>query len=203
MNWASRLTKALDEIVSPYVLMLCDDYYLSAPVDTSKIIERLNQAVSLGAVNLRLIPNPMPRSNNSWPIDSGLFEYRKNTAYCIATQVGIWEREFLRSLAYGKSSIWEFERYGSFAVGNEKRPLLVTSVKEFPFVDAVHKGYWERFGIAVCRENGVDVDFSKRRLPPFWVRLKEGVKALVFAVSPSTFLVRVQNMFGIGAKEKK
>ena len=198
-NWCSRLVQALDTVVTPYVLMLCDDYYLEAPVDTAQIMTRLGQARELSAANLRLIPNPKP----SQPYCGDLMEYRKDTAYCIATQAGIWNREFLRGLADGRSSIWEFERYGSFAVGDEIRPLLVTPTKEFPFVDAVHKGFWEKFGLAVCRANGIEPDLSVRGLPPVKTRIVEGLKTLVFALVPTTFIVRVQNAFGVGAKEKK
>ena len=196
-NWCSRLVQTLDTIATPYVLMLCDDYYLESPVDTQLVLSRLDQARTFDAVNLRLIPNPKP----SRAFRDGLMEYRKQTAYCISTLAGIWNREFLRGLADGRSSIWEFERYGSFAVGGESRPLLVTPVREFPFVDAVHKGCWEKFGLAVCRANGIEPDLSVRGLPPFRTRFVEGLKALVFALVPATLIVRVQNALGVGARE--
>ena len=202
MNWASRMERALGEVSTPAVLMLCDDYYLSAPVETEKILLRLGQMKSLNAVNLRLIPNPVPRSGNSKPADHELIEYRKNTAYCIATQAGFWDREFLKGLLHGKTSIWEFERHGSFEVGEESRPLLVTPEKEFPFVDAVHKGCWEKFGLAVCRANGIEPDLSVRGLPSFKTRFVEGLKALIFAILPTTLIVRIQNALGSGAKER-
>ena len=183
--------------------MLSDDYYLSSPVDTEGILLRLGQAKNYDATNLRLIPNPVPGVRNSSPAEGGLFEYHKNTAYCIATQAGIWNREFLQSLAKGKASIWEFERYGSFEVGDETRPLLVTPTKEFPFIDAVHKGHWEKFGVKCLADNGIDYDFSKRGLPPFKTRLVEGLKGLVFALVPNNWIVRVQNALGAGAKESK
>ena len=82
-------------------------------------------------------------------------------------------------------------------------PLLVTRTKEFPFVDAVHKGHWEKFGVEVCRANGVEIDFSARGLPPLSVRIVEGLKGLVFAIVPNTLIVRVQNALGLGAKEKR
>lgn len=197
-TWCSRLVRALDALATPYVLMLCDDYFLEAPVDTALILRRLGQAKARDAANLRLIPNPTPRG----AVRDGLMEYRKNTAYCIATQAGIWNRAFLRGLADGKASIWEFERYGSFEVADEPRPLLVTPAREFPFVDAVHKGHWEPFGVAVCRANGLAPDFTKRTLPPPAVRVKEALKAFVFAVFPVTWIVRVQNALGAGAKER-
>ena len=201
MNWASRMEKALGEVSTPAVLMLCDDYYLSSPVETEKMLLRLGQMKAQNAVNLRLIPNPVPRSGNSKPVDYGLFEYRKNTAYCIATQAGFWDREFLKGLLHGKASIWEFERYGSFEVGEEPRSILVTPEKEFPFVDAVHKGHWENFGLAVCRENGIDLSGSARTLPPLKARIVEGFKAMVFRIVPTTLLVKFQNRFALGAKE--
>ena len=202
-NWCSRLVEALETISTPYVLMLCDDYYLASPVDTEGVLRRLGQAKSCDAANMRLVPNPVPGLRNSMPAEGGLFEYRKNTAYCISTLAGIWNCEFLRGLARGKSSIWEFERYGSFEVGDERRPLLVTPTKEFPFLDAVHKGHWEEFGVKCLADNGIAYDFSKRGLPPFTTRLVERLKALVFAVLPATLIVRLQNALGVGAKERK
>ena len=199
LNWASRLVKALAEITTPWVLMLCDDYYLEAPVDTANLLRRLEQARACDAVNLRLIPNP--KRGVARP-EEGLMEYPKNTAYCISTLSGFWNRTFLQDLARPVSSIWEFERYGSFALGGERRPILATKVRECPFVDAVHKGCWEPFGVRVCRANGIAVDFSKRGLPSFATRAKEGLKALVFALVPNTLIVRVQNALGLGARER-
>lgn len=197
-NWCSRLVTALTQIQTRYVILLCDDYYLDRPVDTALILKRLDQAKRFDAVNVRMIPNPVTKI----PYREDLREYRKNTAYCIATQAGIWNREFLLKLATGKASIWEFERYGSFDLEGETRPILGTPTKEFPFLDAVHKGCWEQWGVKVLKDNGIDYDFSKRGLPPFRTRLVEGLKAIVFRCVPTTLLVRVQNALGAGAKEK-
>lgn len=197
-NWCSRLVRALDAIETEYVILLCDDYYLERSVDTALVLKRLGQAKRFDAGNLRLIPNPVTKI----PYREDLREYRKNTAYCIATQAGIWNRAFLRGLAEGKSSIWEFERYGSFDLKGERRPILGTPTREFPFVDAVHKGCWEPFGVKVLKENGIAVDFAKRGLPSLRTRLMEGLKALVFSLVPNTLIVRLQNALGAGAKEK-
>lgn len=202
LDWAERERRALKTIETPYVMMLCDDYYLSAPVDTALVLRRLDQMKRFGAANLRLIPNPKLTKSNAKEFAEGLWEYRKNTAYCIATQAGFWELGFLRKLAEGKTSIWDFERYGSFEVGDESRPLLVTPTKEFPFLDAVHKGCWEPWGVKCLKENGIAYDFSKRGLPSLKTRLVEGFKALVFHLVPNDWIVRFQNAFGLGAKER-
>ena len=195
--WCENLCIALKEVATPYVLMLMDDYYLEAPVDTDLILRRLAEAKKFGAASLRL--NPVPPGRTAWP-GSDLLEMPKDVAYCVTCQASIWSRDFLLGLAERNRSAWEFERHGSFMVGGEKRPLLVTPTKEFPFVDAVHKGYWETFGLAVCRENGIDTSGAGRTLPPLRARLVEGLKAIVFRTVPTTLLVRIQNRFDIGAK---
>lgn len=203
-NWCSRLVSALSQISSRAVLMLCDDYYLASPVDTALVTRRLSQLLSSGAANLRMIPNPVPTRANSAPADGleGLLEYKPRTAYRVATQAGLWDREFLADLARGKASIWEFERYGSFDPIADARRILVTPEKEFPFLDAVHKGHWEKWGVEVCRDNGIDISGMARTLPPLRARFVEGLKGVVFRLLPTTALVKFQNRFALGAKER-
>ena len=198
-NWCQMLAEALTQIETPYVLLLMNDYLLTSPVDTLGFQRRLAQAKMFDAANLRLNPNPKGRI--SWR-GSDLLEYPKNTAYCVTCQTGIWNKSYLMKLADQNRSAWEFERLGSFMVGDEPRPLLVTREKEFPFIDAVHKGYWEEAGIELCRRNGIPIDFTARLRQPLHVKAREGFKSLIFAVFPWTLVVRIQNLFNIGMKEK-
>ena len=199
-NWCQMLAESLEQIETPYVLLLMNDYLLNAPVDTTGFLKRLAQAETFDAANLRLNPNPKGRT--SWR-DTDLLEYPKKTAYCVTCQTGIWRRDYLLGLAQRNKSAWEFERYGSFMVGDETRPLLVTKEKEFPFIDAVHKGYWEKEGLELCQRNGISLDLTVRGRPPFRVKAREALKSLIFALFPWTLIVRIQNLFNIGMKERK
>ncbi len=187
--WCDLLIAALDQIKTTYVIMLCDDYFLTEPVNTKQILKRLDEARQFNVANLRMIPSPRPQL----PFQGDLGEYKKNTAYCIATQAGFWNREFLKRIARGKTIIWDFERRGSFEVADEPRPILGTYTKEFPFLDVVHKGYWEEFGVELLKKNGINYDFTVRGRPPFRIRVKEGIKKVIFHITPKTLLVRVQN----------
>lgn len=200
--WCAMLAEALDQIATPYVLLLMDDYFLTARVETARVLRRLAQAKAFDAASLRLNPNPPGRRPFGAPADA-LLEMPKNVAYCVTCQAGIWNRRFLRGLAARNRSAWEFERLGSFMLAGEPRPLLVAPTKELPFVDAVHKGHWEPFGVQALRDNGIDCDFARRGLPPMGVRVREGVKALVFRLFPATLVVRVQNALGVGMKERR
>ena len=202
-TWCNMLVRALDEIKTPYVMLLCNDYYLTEKVDSAKILKRLDDAKRLCANNLRLIPNPSPARARAEKLEGedNLYRYPAQSDYCVATQAGFWRREYLRALASRQKSAWEFERFGSFDPITAEKPLLVTGKKEFPFVDAVHKGYWEKSGLAACKENGIDISSFKRTLPPFKIKFIEGLKSLIFAVVPTTLLVKFQNRFSLGAIE--
>ena len=183
-TWSQMLVAALDQIETPYVIMLMNDYFLESSVDTENILRRLDEAKEKGALNYRLCPDP-PRAV-------------KNTAYSVSCKAGIWNRQFLRALAAKTKSAWEFERYGSFMFDeSDQRPLLVTEKLEFPFQDVVHKGYWEPWGVELLKREGIAYDFSVRGLPPLSVRIKEKVKNFIFRLNPE-LVTRIQNIFNVG-----
>lgn len=178
-TWSQMLVEALSAIETPYILMLMNDYYLESAVDTQLILKRLAEAKEKDALNYRLCPDP-PQAV-------------KNTAYAVSCKAGIWNREFLLGLARKTRSAWEFERYGSFMFDSgDPRPLLVSERLEFPFLDVIHKGYWEPWGVELLRREGIDYDFSVRGTPPLTVRLKERIKKLVFELNPE-LVTRIQN----------
>ena len=185
-TWSQMLAEALDQVATPYVILLMNDYYLDSKVDTDLILRRLAEAKEKDALNYRLCPDP-PRAV-------------KNTAYSISCKTGIWSRTFLRDLVARTKSAWEFERYGSFMFDeSDPRPILVTERLEFPFLDVVHKGYWEPWGVDLLKREGIDYDFSRRGVPPLGVRVKEKLKNVIFRLNPE-LVTRVQNVFNAGKK---
>lgn len=185
-TWSTMLAEALELIHTPYVIMLMNDYYLESDVDTALILKRLEESKKADALNYRLCPDP-PRAV-------------KNTAYSISCKAGIWNRVFLLELVKKTKSAWEFERYGSFMFDEkDPRPIMVTEKLEFPFVDAVHKGYWEQSGVDLLKREGIDYDFSVRGLPPPMIRAKEWLKSVIFRMNPE-IVTRVQNVFNAGKK---
>ena len=185
-TWSAMLADALGRISTPYVILMMNDYFLESPVDTALVLRRLEEAKAKDALNYRLNPNP-PRAV-------------KNTAYCVSCQVGIWNRTFLKSLAERTKSAWEFERYGSFMFDEtDPRPLLVTETKEFPFLDVIHKGYWEPWGVDLLAREGIRYDFGVRGRPPVRVRVKEWIKKVIFLSNPE-LVTRIQNVFNAGQK---
>jgi len=189
LGWGDRLALALSEIQTPRALLLCDDYFLCAPVDAAVFERMLGLAEKHNAGNLRLIPNPAHTALFSK--EEGLGVYKPSTAYCIATQAGIWDTRFLQRIAKGYASIWEFERNGSFREDLDM-PLLGTVEKVFPFTDAVHKGRWEEAALRLCREHQIPLDLRLRKKFSFRDRARVSVQSFVFNLNPN-LVVRIQN----------
>jgi hypothetical protein len=196
VGWGDRLSMALEQVETPYVMLLCDDYFLCDRVDSGLIAHYVNLAQKYNAGNLRLIPNP--KHTRIFSSEANLGEYDKKTAYCIATQAGIWDTIFLTRLAKGYNSIWEFERLGSFRP-DLTQPLLGTLDIQFPFEDVVHKGKWEHFGIRLCLRNGIQIDGSRRQALSDIDYVREHLKGAVLALNP-TLVVKFQNLLGLGKK---
>ncbi len=197
MGWADRLTHGLEQVHTPYVIMLCDDYFLCDRVDTTRMEHLLALAQKHQAGNLRMIQNPMHQRVFSEA--EGLGEYDKGTAYCISTMAGIWDVCFLKKLAKGYKSIWEFERHGSFQCTHLPYPILGTREIAFPFEDAVHKGKWEEAGIRLCSRNGIEIDFKKRGQMTHLDIIWKNLLGAILQLNP-TRIVKIQNALGLGKK---
>lgn len=197
VGWADRLAIGLHEVKTPYVILLCDDYFLCDHVDTNKIRGLLGLAQKYHVGYFPMIKSP--ETCAVFSETEGLVEFKKGTAYCIATQAGIWDVDFLKQLAKGYNSIWEFERLGSFQCAGLEQPILGTRQMVFPFEDVVHKGKWEEFGVRLCDRNGIEIDFSRRGKMSHLMAAKEHLKGAILDVNP-TLVVKFQNLFGLGKK---
>lgn len=191
IGWGDRLAKALEHVETPYVLLLCDDYFLCDCVDNTKMEHFLDMAEKYAVGNLRLLQNP--RHSTVFSLEEKIGAYTPQTPYCIATQAGIWNTEFLKRLAKGYNSIWEFERLGSFR-DDLNLPLIGTQTIEFPFEDVVHKGKWESFGIRLCERNGLTPDLSRRKRLSNMDYVREHLKGAIHDLNPGV-IIKIKNAF--------
>ena len=195
LPWGHLLAKTLDSVSTPYVLFLLDDYLLCDSVSTSTIEHTLALARKYTAGNLRLVPSPRP--SRIFSETEKLGEYLPQTAYCVSTQTGIWDTQFLKALSSRFTSGWQFERKASFATELLTQPLLCATTTQFPYVDAIHKGKWERSAFQLCERNGIDVATFPRPVMNDWDYVKKHVKGTILNLNP-TRVIQLQNLLKLG-----
>ena len=187
IGWGDRLAAVLGRLPSEYVLLLCDDYLLSAKIDSELMLGRLADAVKHDVMNLRLAVCASCVRYLVSHGDSGLMEYPKSALYCVATQPGYWNRESLLRIAGRTGDAWDFERTGSCIAADDRRPVLVTAKCEFPYVDSVRRGLWYRPAVRFCSKIGMPIDLKRRPVRPFYVDLIWLVRDWIYGISPRFF----------------
>ncbi|MEF2176193.1 MAG: hypothetical protein V3575_07025 [Candidatus Absconditabacteria bacterium] len=106
--YSERVRFSLDRIKTKYVILLLDDYFLSKPIDSSKV-ESLITTMKENQVNyFKLIG--LPKSFRGFKPYNGTYLIKSNTHYGISLQPSIWEVNFLKKACKDSAdSAWKFE----------------------------------------------------------------------------------------------
>lgn len=161
-TWAVMIKQAIRKAKARYVMLWMDDYLLCDYVSNQRIQELLERAVKYRAANLKLVESPM--CSGIYLNDKNTGYYEKGSAYCLSTQVGIWDAGFLYKAVPDHWSAWEFERIGSLKRYITKQPILAALDYMFPYEEGVRKGKWMEPGAKLCKRNGIKIDTSARRI---------------------------------------
>jgi hypothetical protein len=178
LAWSYRLKKALEKIDTPYILFLQDDFFLMKAADTERIKKYLEIIHTEHAGLLRIFPTPPPNKPFKSYTDIGFIE--KNVPYRVSCQAAIWDKEVLLELINETENIWAFEIEGSKRANEIDKPFLSVFVDKAGtpleagnyaytyFCTAVLKGKWMRGAVRLCRNEGIELDFNKRKVETWW-----------------------------------
>ncbi|MEG1011499.1 MAG: hypothetical protein RSD27_01845 [Ruthenibacterium sp.] len=158
--WSKRLRQCLKTIDTPYTIFMLDDFFVSAPVDQSKI-ERCLQWMDNdeNIVNFSFVPT-------LWKdIDDGKYpdflRRSENALYKVNTQVGLWKTEELKKLLRNHESPWQFENWGSWRANRNEKKVFYAADKnssrafQYIFGGGIHGGKWAREILPIFKENNI------------------------------------------------
>lgn len=190
-TWALMIKEAIKEAQTPYVMLWMDDYLLCDYICNDDIEMQLERAIMYHAANFRLIESPVcsGRYNNL----ENIGYYKRGEAYSLATQVGIWDADFLCKVMQDEWSAWEFERIASLQKKFSEQPILVSLDYVFPYEEGVRKGKWMIAGAKLCQRNGIKLDTSVRPIMSNKEMAKIYLQGAILDWNP-TLVVMVQNL---------
>ena len=112
-TWSQRMLHCINEIETPYVLLVLDDFYLKSPVDSAAFQDSLCMMNNHGEIGLiTFASEPGPNYPVSW---DNRFERRGRIArYRINAQIGLWRKDYLLRILRSSETPWQFELNGSF-----------------------------------------------------------------------------------------
>ena len=208
-SWSDMLLYAIKEIPTRYILILLDDFILSAPVDSSKIQAafRIVRNRSMGLLKL----SPRDSKGAVAENEEGLSfsEIGKEEPYRVSVNPpAIWDSLFIESLLAGHSvSAWDFEREGT--VWSKDMSQTVWRLSEeslFTFFDptgagAVARGRLIKGFREFCVSEGFSLETDRTDMT--W---KDGartaVKSFIYRLNPALILRIQQWLFERKEKQK-
>jgi hypothetical protein len=122
LSWSETLARGLERLSTRYVLLILDDFFLTAPVDTA-LVQRLHAAmVAKGAAYLRLAPKP--QADMPCPDMPEIGTVSRGAPYRASLQMAFWDRNVLLRLLRRDESAWDFELKASRRSDAMSEPFL-------------------------------------------------------------------------------
>lgn len=164
--WTRRLQGVLARLGTPYVLLILDDFFLTAPVDTAEAVACLRRMEEdRGIACFSFYPTTGNTEASAWPG----YEQRPQTGlYRFNAQVGLWRREQLMGFLDADEDAWEWEEHGnarSFAVSDRFYSRRADAGPVFPYDFMEHGligGKWFPATETLFADEGIPMDFSRR-----------------------------------------
>jgi hypothetical protein len=160
ITWTKGVRAMLEQIDSPTVLILLDDFFFRSKVDTAAIEGLFRDFERLGAAYLRLVPMPPPDQKMARFEHVG--EIAPGAPYRASLQAAFWRKTDLLALLDDQENPWQMEVLGSRRSDAFERGFYSTWSPALDYYAGVVAGRWEPLGVAVCREQGVAIDLDAR-----------------------------------------
>jgi len=142
------LTYALNNIQSPYVLWLQDDYFLRRKISKGEF-ETYMSFIKLRNLDRFGIHEDSEIYVKSH-IQNNIYKFAYNSTYLISMQASIWKKKFFKSCIGPAETPWQFETDGPQRLVNKdiahsiyfkklKTPWYVEGMKKGEFTEDYHK----------------------------------------------------------------
>ncbi len=164
LSWSETLARGLERVSSRYVLLILDDFYLTAPVDTALVLRMQAAMVAKDAAYLRLAPYPAADTPCVDVPEIGTI--RKGAPYRTSLQMAFWDRRVLLDLLQREESAWDFEIKGTRRSDALDRPFLgvCSDFTVVPYRHVLRRGKVLPDAARFFASLGVSFDLTKRRM---------------------------------------
>lgn len=176
-NWSSRAIEHLQQVKSPYVLMMLEDFMLDRPVDSDLLGKLVTLMDRFDLHAIRLFPEPAPAlAMPGVPLIGYQGEGQPNRT---STHATIWRRESLLELIRPGESLWEFEINGSIRSNKFAGGICGCWRPALHYVMAIGKGRWFRRALRSLARDGIHPDLSVRPAQSGAEELKAALLAIL------------------------
>ena len=172
-GWASNMKRALQEIETPRVLYLQEDYFLDAPVRGGQLAADLDYAITNDVDAFYLRARSQPEQDFE-PLNDRFGVVPINSDGRTRCQLSLWKRESLLAILREGESAWEMESRGSERT-RDLRILSYRGRENAPInylMSAIVRGLWTREALAMCASEKIAIEprFRGAYSPNKWLQ---------------------------------
>jgi hypothetical protein len=158
-DWATNMQIALQQVTTPYVLYMQEDYFLTEEVNREQLATDMTKAFqqhidSLCFFDLSLLEPDFAE------IDTPFGVVPKSSKGRTRLQTTLWKRDALASVLKPGENAWEMEARGSERT--ERLDILSYARKYSPpisyLMSAIVRGLWTPEALQLCQEHNVQID---------------------------------------------
>jgi len=161
-SWADSTRKMVEQIDSPYILMVLEDFFLRCSVDTERIDRLVSALDALEGGYLRL--KPFPKPDRPVALYPEIGEIEREAPYRAALQAAIWKKDTLLRLLFDGETAWDFENLSSWRSNGLDVGFYCTWTQALVYYPAITYGEWTPRGVRICQEEQLPCDLSRRRI---------------------------------------
>lgn len=195
-----KMTIALQNIETPYLLFMHEDYWLKKTVKSKAIEQYVGLLVQDKADYIRLIPAPGP--DRDFIGDSRLGIINEKSEYRLSFMASLWRVSILREIIKPHLSLWDMEKYGpSLSRRYGDRFLCVKRAEDGLVYDltAISARQWTQVAYQYARDENICIEFEKLPLPPFRYRIGVTLHSFAYRIKKG-ILRRLRRLKGKAKK---
>lgn len=200
-EWSRKVQIALEQIDTPYVLLLLEDFFITDYVDNERlekimrVIEKDN--IKFYQVLVQLIKQTWERGK-PYKGNKRIHIIPQNKKYGLNLQAAIWNKEFLKkTVGEGNYNAWEFEvkQLGVRNYNLKKIEYLIDDRNVLNITHAIVQSKYLRGAIKKLKSMGIVIPESERRQLNRVENFKYQFKLFMYSVTPK-FLIKPFKVIG-------
>ena len=160
-NWTSRIREAVEEIDDNYILLMCDDIFITDYVNNDSVLSLCNAMTNdIASVNLQVA-----NKDTTKDIGNNLRLMKDDAQYKTSVMCSLWKKDKLLDVFNVKLSPWKFEvlndgKSYKYCRLNEK--VISWGGEISGTIFGVFRGKWDKNAAKFLLDEGLDIDYSIR-----------------------------------------
>jgi len=185
LSWSECLLAALEQVKTPIVLYMQEDYFVEKPIDVDLIQDLAVEMMTRPEIKHIGLTHFGSEGPFEVTEDPRLWRIPRRGKYRVSTQAGLWRVDTLRSYLCPGESGWMFEIFGTRRAWKREELFMTLNRDLFgprsPAIYYLHtgilKGKWHAGIPEVFARHGIVMDFQRRGFyqPKPWLLRKVDV----------------------------